>query len=135
MVIVGGLAYIGYLVVSLMGEPPPLPQVRRMDPSRPQAGRSALRNGNVQLGKLVRKVAPRYPEPVTRPEFRALLVWAEVTVDEEGNVESVEIARGHPLCNDAVIDALLQWRYTPTLLKGRPVKLVLGVSLPCGKKR
>jgi TonB family protein len=60
-----------------------------------------------------------------------MLVWAKVTVDETGKVESVEIARGHPLCNDAAREALRQWRYTPTLLKGRPVKPVQSI---CGKK-
>ncbi len=56
----------------------------------------------------------------------------EVTVGEDGRVSDVKITRGHPLCDGAVRLALSQWRYTPTLLGGTPVPVVLRTNVPCG---
>jgi protein TonB len=37
--------------------------------------------------------------------------------------------RGIPLLNDAAVDAVRQWRYTPTLLNGVPVPVVMTVTV------
>jgi hypothetical protein len=119
--VLAGVAFIGYLIVAPTGEPPPLPEVRRIDA---QADRSALRYANLQSGKLVYKIDPRHPEAVRRLELRSLSLWTQMTVDEYGKVKSVEIANGNPLCNDADRESFRRWRHTLT-----PVKLVVSVRL------
>ena len=37
--------------------------------------------------------------------------------------------RGFPLLNDAAVDAVRQWVYTPTLLNGVPVPVVMTVTV------
>jgi protein TonB len=52
-----------------------------------------------------------------------------VKVDEEGNVESVRVLRGNPLLNQAAISAVMQWKYSPTILNGEPVPVVATVTV------
>ena len=42
-------------------------------------------------------------------------------MDEEGTVSEIRVLRGHPLLDAAAVDAVRQWRYSPTLLNGEPV--------------
>ena len=37
--------------------------------------------------------------------------------------------RGIPLLNDAAMDAVKQWVYTPTLLNGVPVPVIMTVTV------
>jgi protein TonB len=39
------------------------------------------------------------------------------------------VLRGIPLLDDAAADAVRQWRYTPTLLNGVPVAVVMTVTV------
>jgi protein TonB len=50
-------------------------------------------------------------------------------LDTSGRVENVRILRSIPLLDQAAIDAVRQWRYTPTQLNGRPVPVVMTVTV------
>jgi protein TonB len=52
-----------------------------------------------------------------------------VLIAKDGTVEQVEVASGHPLLQRAAVDAVLQWRYQPTLLDGEPVEVDTTVDL------
>jgi protein TonB len=41
----------------------------------------------------------------------------------------VRVLRSLPLLDDAAIDAVRQWRFTPTLLNGRSVPVVMTVTV------
>jgi protein TonB len=56
-------------------------------------------------------------------------VLLQVLVDEQGNVADVKILRGHPLLNQAAVEAVKQWKYSPTLLNGEPVPVVATVTV------
>ena len=84
--------------------------------------------GGVQSSKLIHRVDPKYPELARRARVRGL-VLLQVTVDEEGKVTEVRVIRGHPLLNQAAIDAVSQWRYSPTLLNGEPTPILATVSV------
>ena len=79
--------------------------------------------GNVQESKLISRVDPVYPDMALRARIEAL-VMLEVTVNETGEVDKIRIIRGHPMLDQAAIDAVKQWRYAPTLLNGEPVPVV-----------
>jgi len=57
------------------------------------------------------------------------LVIIEATIDEKGNVESARVLKGEPLLNQAVLDAVRLWRFTPALLGGVPVPVVMTVTV------
>jgi len=50
-------------------------------------------------------------------------VEMEIGVDEEGNVTKVDVLNGHPLLTEAAVNAVKQWKYSPTLLNGEPVPI------------
>ncbi len=101
--------------------PPPPPPVRR--PAEP------LRiGGNVLESRLVRKVEPAYPDLARRARVSGE-VALEVTVDAEGAVAAVRILSGHPLLNNAAVEAVRQWKYSPTLLNGEPVPVFAIVTV------
>ncbi len=134
ILLLGGLSYVVYLVVVLTGQPPELrPAPAASGPAQPKVNADRSCNGNVQESRLLHKTIPRYPKSERQKCCQDPFVVAEVTISEEGAVEKVDIIRGHPLCDDAVQKTLVQWRYTPTLCNGTPVKLILKVRVPCGR--
>lgn len=84
--------------------------------------------GSVQEAKLIRKVEPEYPELAKRARVQGVVIL-QVLVDEQGNVADVKIIRGHPLLNQAAVEAVKQWKYSPTLLNGEPVPVVATVTV------
>lgn len=68
------------------------------------------------------RVEPEYPE-----EARARGVHGEVLlrviVGTTGVVEEVSVLSGHPLLNDAALDAVRQWVFEPYLQNGRAVEV------------
>ena len=44
-------------------------------------------------------------------------------ISKEGNIENLQLVRGHPLLVNAAKEAVLQWKYKPTLLNGEPVEV------------
>ncbi len=100
--------------------PPPPPKPVKRDPI--QVG------GNVQESKLIRKIEPSYPELAKRARVQGKVVLV-VTVDEEGNVADIKITSGHPLLDEAAINAVKQWKYSPTLLNGEPVPVIATVTV------
>lgn len=52
----------------------------------------------------------------------------EATIDERGFVTDARVLRSVPLLDAAALAALKQWRYTPTLLNGTPVRVLMTVT-------
>jgi len=73
-------------------------------------------------------VAPGYPA-LARDARVGGVVVIECRIDTEGRVADARILRGHPLLDDAALDAVRQWRYRPTLLHGRPVSVIMSVTV------
>jgi TonB family protein len=100
--------------------PPPPPKPVKRDLIRV--------GGNVQESKLIRRVEPVYPELAKRARVQEKVVL-RITVDKEGNVSDASVISGHPLLNDAAINAVRQWKYSPTLLNGEPVPVMATVTI------
>jgi protein TonB len=50
-------------------------------------------------------------------------------ISREGKVTKVRVLRGHPLLDDAAIEAVRQWEYAPTVIDGEPVPVLLTVTV------
>jgi TonB family protein len=74
-------------------------------------------------GSVTRRVEPKYPEEAKKKGIKGNVV-VEVNVDEEGKVTSARALTGNKLLRDAAIEAAKGWRFIPTQLKGKPVKVV-----------
>jgi TonB family protein len=70
-----------------------------------------------------RTVEPKYPEEAKKKGIKGSVV-VEVTTDEEGKVSKARALTGHKLLRKAAIEAAKDWRFTPTQLNGKPVKIV-----------
>ncbi|OLE97072.1 MAG: hypothetical protein AUG75_12635 [Cyanobacteria bacterium 13_1_20CM_4_61_6] len=53
----------------------------------------------------------------------------EAVINKEGSIESLRVISGHPLLNQAALDAVKQWRYRPTMLNGEPVEVITTVTV------
>ncbi len=84
--------------------------------------------GNIAASHLRRRVEPVWPELAKRARVQGI-VLLQVTIDAQGNVEEVRLLRGHPLLNEAAIDAVKQWKYDPVRLNGAPVAVITTVTV------
>ena len=57
------------------------------------------------------------------------VVILEATSSEDGRVREVRVLKSYPLLDQAAVDAVRQWRYTPTLLNGRPVEVSTEITV------
>lgn len=104
--------------VSAEEPPPPPPQPTPTPATRPRAPIS----GGVLNGKAISLPKPAYP-PVARAARASGTVTVQVTVDESGRVVSARAVSGHPLLQQAAVQAANGARFAPTLLSGQAVKV------------
>ena len=82
----------------------------------------------LQRGALIYHVNPVYPEFAREQGVRGT-VKLEVTIGVTGTVRSVVAVSGPSLLIEAARSAVRQWRYTPSLLDGKPVESQESVSV------
>lgn len=78
--------------------------------------------GNVQAKRIINRVQPAYPQEA-RKEGISGTVRLHVIVAKDGSIKQLEVMSGHPLLQQAALDAVRQWRYQSTLLNGSPVEI------------
>jgi TonB family protein len=94
---------------------------------RPDGGPVRV-GGNVTAPTQVRKVDPVYPEEAKAARVQGVVIL-EATISDQGRVDSVRVLRSIPLLDQAAIDAVRQWEYTPTLLNGLPVPVIMTTTV------
>jgi len=57
------------------------------------------------------------------------VVILEAIIDAQGNVQSLRALRPDPLLEQAAMDAVRQWKYTPALLNGVAVPVIMTVTV------
>jgi TonB family protein len=77
-------------------------------------------SAGVVQGLLKTKVSPIYPPEAKEQRIQGV-VWLQVGIDQEGNVDAVQLISGHPLLAAPAIEAVKQWKYKPFLLNGKPL--------------
>ncbi|MGA8030365.1 MAG: TonB family protein [Bryobacteraceae bacterium] len=110
---------IGSLLSARQANPPAPPA-----PTKPKPASGPVRLGSVLVeANLIRKVQPVYP-PLAKSARVQGSVEFTATIGKEGNIENLKVIHGHPLLVNAAKDAVLQWKYRPTLLNGQPVEVI-----------
>jgi periplasmic protein TonB len=97
-------------------EPPPPP------PKPTPTPRRAPISGGVLNGKALSLPKPGYP-PIAKAARASGTVTVQVTIDESGKVVSARAVSGHPLLQQAAVQAAYGARFSPTQLSGQPVKV------------
>ena len=116
----GGIAD-GVMPGTVAKLPPPPPP-----PPAPQ-GPVHLSSG-MQVPRKVVNVDPVYPRTAQAARIEGIVIL-EATNDTRGRVIDVRVLRSQPLLEQAAVDAVRQWIYTPTLLNGVPVPIVMTVTV------
>jgi protein TonB len=84
--------------------------------------------GGIQEPRKTRHVSPLYPRDAVMARVQGVVVL-ECTISPQGKVVAVKTVRGVPMLNEAAIQAVRQWEYTPTLLNGVPVPVIMTVTV------
>jgi len=79
-------------------------------------------SGGVINGKAVSLPKPAYPA-IANAAHASGTVTVQVLIDERGCVVSSRAVGGHPLLQQAAVQAAYRACFTPTLLSGQPVKV------------
>jgi TonB family protein len=92
-------------------------------------GRQALNiGGDVKAPERTRYVAPAYPADAQAARISGIVI-IQAVIDESGHVASTKVLRSVLGLDQAAVDAVLQWEYTPTTLNGTPVPVVMTVTV------
>jgi protein TonB len=115
-------AVLGGIVGGVVGgapEPPPPP------PPPPAPVRVG---GAIKPPVKTKNVAPMYP-PIAQSARVQGVVIIEATISPQGRVQDARVLRSIPLLDAAALDAVRQWEFTPTLLNGVPVPVIMTVTV------
>ena len=111
--VVGGI--VGGLPDAVASAPPPVAPVRV--------------GGQIKAPVKVRHVDPVYPTVAREASVQGIVI-IEAVIDAAGRIAEARILRGVPILEEAALEAVRQWEYTPTLLGGvpTPVKMTITVT-------
>lgn len=84
--------------------------------------------GNVKAPERVKYVAAVYPEAALSTRVSGIVIL-EALVDTNGDVADARVLKSIPLLDQAAVDAVRQWRYTPTSLNGTLVPVIMTVTV------
>jgi protein TonB len=96
-------------------QPPPV-----VTPVRP--------GGIIRRPEKIVDVKPVYPALALQARVQGVVI-IEAVIGQTGLVEEASVLRSIPLLDRAALDAVRQWRYTPTLLNGVPVPVIMTVTV------
>jgi protein TonB len=107
---------VGGVVGGLPGAPPPPP----VKPVRV--------GGDIREPRKLLHVAPVYPDIAMRAGVQGVVI-IEATVDTRGRVVDATVLRSVPVLDEAALEAVRKWVYTPTLLDGVPTPIIMTVTV------
>lgn len=91
------------------------------------AGPTPISKG-VAEGLLIQKVLPVYPPIARAARVEGVVVLAAV-ISKYGAIENLHVVSGHPMLEQAAIDAVQRWRYRPYMLNGDPVAVETTINV------
>ena len=98
----------------------PAPQVASTGPIRI--------GGSIQEPRKIKDVMPAFPPEADQAGAEGIVV-IDAVIGQDGSVNSARVIQGVPLLNDAALDAVRQWQFTPTRLNGRPIEVLATVTV------
>jgi TonB family protein len=111
----------------------PRPRTPTAAPAPTTAAGRVRVGGNIKVPAKVFNVRPVYP-PAMQAAGLEGVVKLDVLIGADGSVVSVKLADAqvHPEFAASATAAVKQWRFTPTLLNGRPVEVEMTASISFG---
>jgi TonB family protein len=98
-------------------------------PPPPPPPANAVRvGGSIRTPTRTKYVIPVYP-PIARNARVQGVVTLEATIGPDGRVQDARVLRSIPLLDQAALDAVKQWEFTPTLVDGKTVPVISAVTV------
>ena len=79
-------------------------------------------------GMLLHKTLPVYPA-IAKATHAEGTVVLQATISKAGAIQNLRVINGHPMLQQAALDAVSHWRYRPYLLNGVPVEVETTVNV------
>jgi len=76
----------------------------------------------------VRDVRPVYPADALSRKIQGIVI-IEATIGSDGRVRDTRVLRSVAMLDEAALAAVRQWEYAPTLLDGKPVAVIMTVTV------
>jgi len=76
----------------------------------------------------IRDAQPVYPAIAQSARVEGLVIL-EAVIDERGHVSETRVLRSIPLLDDAATAAVRQWVYSPTVLNGHAIPIVMTATV------
>jgi len=100
-----------------------------LTPPQPSETLSPVKaTGSIIPPKLIKEVEPVYPEKAKEAGVEGW-VMLEATTDIYGRVKNVKVLKSIPLLDQAAIDAVRKYVYTPMIIDGRPRGVIHTVTV------
>lgn len=107
-----------------VGEGPPTANVVPVTPDVP-----VRVIGDVKAPVVIHRVTPGYPRTAMTIHLNGSVI-VECIIDKTGHVRDAQVVRSSsPLFNQAAIDAVLQWQFTPGSLHGTAVDTIFDLTV------
>ena len=115
-----GISSDGALPGPVISVPPP--------PAPPKpAGPVKVADLPVPPHKIV-DVRPIYPDHARLARIEGVVIM-EAVLDPSGHVTQLRVIRSVPMLDQAAMNAVRQWRYTPTMYYGKPVSVLMTITI------
>ncbi len=115
--------------------PPPAPANSSPPAAAPpaqQAKPPVVIGGKMVEAQILSRVTPDYPI-MARQRGLYGAVRMEASIDEHGDVKSVKVLAGDPILTAAAKTAVMQWKYKPATLNGKPIATVSVIQIVFGE--
>jgi periplasmic protein TonB len=84
--------------------------------------------GNIRPPVRTKYVMPEYPALARSTKVEGVVI-IEALIGVDGRVEQARVLRSKPFLDEAALAAVREWEYTPTLLNGRPTRVIMTVTV------
>src|SRR5437868_4259489 len=124
-VIIGAVIIIPLMAADVLPTPPVMTAFVAAPPPPPAPVRVG---GNIRPPTKTKDVKPTYPAIAQSARVQGVVI-IEATIGPNGAVQEAKVLRSIPLLDQAALDAVRQWQFTPTLLNGVPVPVIMTVTV------
>jgi len=76
----------------------------------------------------IRDVRPMYPAEARAAGIEGVVI-VEVRIGTDGSVEDAHVIKSIPALDEAALDAVKQWKFTPTLMNGVPTSVMMTTTI------
>lgn len=115
----------GFVTIGGTGNPPSV----LLPPAPPQPPSGPVRVADLPVApRKTNDVRPLYPDIARQARVEGTVVM-EAVLDTAGRVTQLRVIQSVPLLDQSAMNAVRQWRYTPSTYGGHPVSVLMTITI------